>query len=86
MGEIIDVLITEKMISLVGLSHVKTLLKDLKGEEPTKCKQPLMQQEPSKWSRRVKEKAMRDEEEYVEEMEVEKWKKNNKELVHNPNL
>ena len=57
-------------MSLVGLSCVKKLLKDKKGEGSNKSKQPLMQKEPSKISRRVKERAMRDEKEDAEEMET----------------
>ena len=55
----------------VGLSQIKTLLQDLKGEGPAKRKQTMQPQAPKRLVKRSKTKSIQEEEEKEEMEEIE---------------
>ena len=65
MEEVIEFLQMEKIMTSIRLSHIKTLLKDLKGEGIAKCKQTM--HKPTRPIKMEKKKARQEEEEGDEE-------------------
>ena len=71
MEEVAEVLKTEKLMTTFNLSHVKTMLKDLKGEESKKRVPKEVILELEQPSKRSKPRAHREEEEQTQEEEEE---------------